>query len=704
MFCTKCGNRLAESAALCGSCGAAVAAQAPAQQPAPEAGEQQQPAPDAHGQQPESSAYYAEPAHNAEPAYNAGAEGQSVTHPDGYGAEGDAPQSPGGAKKLTKKAKIAIVAAAACVVLVGGIVIANLGNDSEDPAPVAANAEGYYDNEELGALAAAAAATELPEPVIEEVSEIYEVIDHEEVLGFSGFLDFLGTAAEAETFSVTLSLSADAAPGAVRQLAREFGATDQAMIGLLELLASSSIDVTTFYNLSPGNEVISSLAAWNVRSLNDGSSAEIISLEALIVDYVAFIRVPQLLRNYIGMDLSEIFDISDGGIFDMLFFGTSPNMFESDEFMEFALMMELFADNEAFFEELLTDAFETFMAALPDAEVSRNVSVNVVGRQISVDRNTITIDEYLALSALIEVVYQLANNDDFLRFYADLMNSFDPHMSYTPSLARRDMMYIIEDLEWELDFASRNRDEFEIFWYTDSDGRIVGAGGRDSQFDIFIEAVFAPGVGFHVIFEDPLFDEFFRLYGTMSGTSTVRGEINIEYRSRWMQYSGRIAAFEYDANMFSILVTGRDLVGAFGDMMFLSRDEERFVSNLEFEFLFEVDETSAGMTITARHLDPQISISLHTGVDFDVDVNVSRPTDAQVDFVDMAALMAGADIFEVFERMINPFELMMGAFAIIDSLERMGFDNVADIILGGGGLFATDAGPGPAPAPPAPRR
>jgi hypothetical protein len=97
----------------------------------------------------------------------------------------------------------------------------------------------------------------------------------------------------------------------------------------------------------------------------------------------------------------------------------------------------------------------------------------------------------------------------------------------------------------------------------------------------------------------------------------------------------------------------------------------------------ESSRNSSAMSVTLRHLNPQVSVSLHIGATQGGNVNISSPASEQVNYLDPMALLWGADIFDMLGEAVNIFEILGNVDAILNELQRKGFGNIADLIFGG---------------------
>ena len=657
MFCTECGNKLAASARFCGKCGTDSAPHQPApgaydqQPPAPGAYDQQPPAPGAYDQQPPMPRAYGQ--HPAPGTY----EQQS-----GYPPYNTVPNSPTdnpikptrSIVALSRKVKIAIVAACTCVALVSCAFVLAQG-------PLARDINNMFrSDEEIVRSAFRDTAATFSDSVFDEMSDIF------------------GAGGRVDRGSMTVSVSASAAPGAVREIANEFGEFDPFVINMLELLASSELQLRTEYDFTVGREAMRLTSAWNVRELNGRRVSEILSLEYLLVDNAMFLRVPQLQQNYIGLDFGAILNMLGVGGFDRLiemfiseFMGGMP----AQDLAGMDTLLDLFDDNERLLRVMVDDAVEAFFNTFEDVRVENNVTVQVAGRSVgNLNKAVIAFDEYEVMYALAQSLRQVARDEANLRFFADVINAIDPWQTVRPAEIREELMWMIEDLEWGVLNNSRG-EKVEVFLYINRSNTVIGAGLRPLDNGEFLEFIFAPGDGFHLLVDLPD-DTFLLIYGTLSGRRTVSGEINIDFRDYQTreQFRGRLATFRYSSGSFSATVSGRDIFNLFGDEMYLSRETERVILNMEFELLLESHRNSYGITLTATHLNPQVSVSLHIGTTQGGNVNVSRPADAQVDFINLDMLLRGADIFGLIEDTLNPFALMGNISSIMDELARKGFD------------------------------
>jgi hypothetical protein len=457
---------------------------------------------------------------------------------------------------------------------------------------------------------------------------------------------------------------------------------DSFAIQILDLLAASSLEFRSFIDLRDDDFAMSSDVLWFVQNLTNGGLSEILRIESLLVDNSIYLRIPQLLESFFGMDL--VSDVE----FSML-----ENIFVYENQIPIADLVELMLEQENEFRALVSDVTNAFFDNLVNnMSVEYDVPVTVGGGVEYFNKVVIngSADEFM--TSILEALKVIRDNDEYLILLLELDKLINPRSTFTVEDIRVLIDTEIEFLEFEIEIEAElfSDETADIYIYIDETDLVVGF-GIEMLFDDFIfEVVFVEDIGFHFIVDDGI--DTIRIYGTHSAGTVSRGDLHVFYRDFWSEViEGKVLDFEYSANHFTMTLSGRDFLHLYtGEVISPEEDTLSFVAelmyNLELTLTLEGDNESVNLSLTVRHLDPEISITLELYYALSGDISIERPSGENVIYLDIFDMMyeEGNEIEAVLSE-IDPFELFANLAQIFDNLTQQGFDFtelLADLMLG----------------------
>jgi hypothetical protein len=471
---------------------------------------------------------------------------------------------------------------------------------------------------------------------------------------------------DGNAFESVLALRFNAAPGAVADIASDLGLDDSFIIQLLDLLVASSFEFRNFVDLRDDVSMSSNIL-WFVQNQTDGGLSEILRTEALVVDNSIYLRSPQLLESFFELDFIFDFDLDpEFGMYTT--FNNEP--FPIVDLLEFLIEQE----NE--FRALVSDVTGAFLDNLDiNMSVEYDVPVTVGGGIEHFNKAVITARENDLAIAVAEALKVIRDNDEHLT----LLIGFDKLLNPVDYYTIEDLRVLISDeiVFLEVGAEQSSRETFDIYIYIDENDLVVGFGITSHFDDLMLEIVFVEDVGFHFIFTEG--NDILRLYGSHSSGTISRGDLYISFRDNMQNLEGKLFDFEYSDDQFSLTVLGRDIFNLFDDEAISSEELPiiaEFLFDSEFTLTIEGDNESVNITLTVRHLDPEISLNLELDYVLRDDISIERPSSENVIHLDVSDMTSEDE--NVLEALllneIDPFELFGNLAQILDNLTQQGFD------------------------------